>query len=179
MSYYVAFGPFEVQLPNATIWRSVCTPEMEKAHITIAFNDFEIPDVEELQRWPDEITFQVVGEDMFGENHDIPVYLIDVVGLVTKDKIEQYHKVNNRRKDGSFSLLLNLHLTRKHLTLPEGAPWILPTGTLLRAVAIFVKKVGVDEAPVYYRPLTYLCPRPSFDTGAFYRVSLKTFDLRD
>ena len=122
--------------------------ENGKDHITISFRENSpFDNTDELEYWPDHIEVEVVGEDMFGDNNDIPVYRVRFVGIELAGILTRFHHQTEYRTPGNEIEGYSPHITQKHLSGP------LTIGTRLMASRIFIKKVGTDDSPLYERHL--------------------------
>jgi len=149
MPYVCALGPLLAPIYNdasGATWRTISPSQKE--HITISYRTEPFDDTTPLELWPDNIAVKVLGQALFGENNDIPVYEVCFVDDDLNTMLHRFHDRTELRSPNEYSPPhYRPHITAKHLTER------LETGTLLWVSRIFVKKVGSDEPPVYERQL--------------------------
>ena len=159
MPYVCGVGPFLLQARDDGPLTLHPISQNKKDHISVAFRDipFNLNKTDELEYWPLRIEVEVVGEDMFGDANDIPVYLVKFVDSEVKDRLYHYHDLVEFRTPTQYlhyngppaplARPFRPHITRKHLTGP------LQVGARLLASRIFIKKVDYDGPPLYERQL--------------------------
>lgn len=112
-----------------------------KDHVTISYSiaPFGV-EIDELEYWPTDIEIEIVGRTMFGEDENIPVYLVSFVDGAVDTMIRKFNdQTEDRTGETMVPLSYRPHITAKHVGEA------LSTGQRLTATRIFIKEVGSEQ----------------------------------
>jgi len=119
--------------------------------MTIAYRDEAFPDIAPLNSLSNALELRVVGEDMFGEHHDTPVYLVEFADPREFDKVQSYRARYQKTPPGEYApSTFRPHITKKHVQTPLGV------GDTLLASRVFIQEAGeAGISPLYEFQLLY------------------------
>lgn len=138
MPYICALGPFRTRREVDGVETVLMISDSGKDHVTISYSiaPFGV-EVDELEYWPNDVEIEVIGRTMFGEDENIPVYLVKFVDSTVDMTIKKFHdKTEDRTGETMVPSSYRPHITAKHVGEA------LSIGQRLTATRVFIKEVG-------------------------------------
>jgi len=145
MPYFAALGPF-VKFDDEFTPISYSG----KDHLTIAFRETIFNSIEELAEISKFVRVTIIGNAMFGEHNDTPVFLVAFSDSRDKHLIETFREKHQQAREGEFQpAFYRPHITKKHVDLQ------LQVGDELLAKRVFIQEAGEHKqsTPLWETPL--------------------------